>query len=177
MNKTNQKRIKSWSKRTICSVSPRFICSYSKFVCRVRLRFVRNVCSRGLWVRPTESSNMTFSYQLRSVSFHFLSLFWTVLFCLPLSTLRLHFFSSFNVTDTIVVVGCVDTFCFFSPSFFYWLVCLCARISPGLCALSISNDNCYLAYPGSATIGEVQVFDTVNLVGEPRQWYFMCSCF
>lgn len=85
---------------------------------------------------------------------------------------------SFNVTDTIVVVGCVDTFCFFSPSFFfYWLVCLCARISPGLCALSISNDNCYLAYPGSATIGEVQVFDTVNLVGEPRQWYFMCSCF
>uniref|UniRef100_A0AAY5K6Q4 WD repeat domain phosphoinositide-interacting protein 2 n=1 Tax=Esox lucius TaxID=8010 RepID=A0AAY5K6Q4_ESOLU len=33
----------------------------------------------------------------------------------------------------------------------------------GLCSLSISNDNCYLAYPGSATIGEVQVFDTVNL--------------
>ncbi|KAG9349804.1 hypothetical protein JZ751_026157 [Albula glossodonta] len=33
----------------------------------------------------------------------------------------------------------------------------------GLCALSISNDNCYLAYPGSATIGEVQVFDTINL--------------
>lgn len=41
-------------------------------------------------------------------------------------------------------------------------------ISPGLCALSISNDNCYLAYPGSATIGEVQVFDTVNLVGEHK---------
>ncbi|XP_077131719.1 WD repeat domain phosphoinositide-interacting protein 2 isoform X3 [Ranitomeya variabilis] len=33
----------------------------------------------------------------------------------------------------------------------------------GLCALSINGDNCYLAYPGSATIGEVQVFDTVNL--------------
>ncbi|XP_061605601.1 WD repeat domain phosphoinositide-interacting protein 2 isoform X3 [Phyllopteryx taeniolatus] len=33
----------------------------------------------------------------------------------------------------------------------------------GLCALSINNDNCYLAYPGSAMIGEVQVFDTVNL--------------
>ncbi|XP_032826083.1 WD repeat domain phosphoinositide-interacting protein 2 isoform X1 [Petromyzon marinus] len=33
----------------------------------------------------------------------------------------------------------------------------------GLCALSISNDNCYLAYPGSATIGEAQVFDTINL--------------
>ncbi|XP_069839678.1 WD repeat domain phosphoinositide-interacting protein 2 isoform X3 [Dendropsophus ebraccatus] len=33
----------------------------------------------------------------------------------------------------------------------------------GLCALSINGDNCFLAYPGSATIGEVQVFDTVNL--------------
>ncbi|XP_069760842.1 WD repeat domain phosphoinositide-interacting protein 2 isoform X1 [Narcine bancroftii] len=33
----------------------------------------------------------------------------------------------------------------------------------GLCALSINNENCYLAYPGSATIGEVQVFDTINL--------------
>ncbi|XP_030067716.1 WD repeat domain phosphoinositide-interacting protein 2 isoform X1 [Microcaecilia unicolor] len=33
----------------------------------------------------------------------------------------------------------------------------------GLCALSINGDNCYLAYPGSATIGEVQVFDTINL--------------
>ena len=42
---------------------------------------------------------------------------------------------------------------------------LCPRVLPtGLCALSINNDNCYLAYPGSATIGEVQVFDTVNLV-------------
>ena len=38
------------------------------------------------------------------------------------------------------------------------------RVSSGLCALSINNDNCYLAYPGSATIGEVQVFDTINLV-------------
>lgn len=37
-------------------------------------------------------------------------------------------------------------------------------VSPGLCALSINNDNCYLAYPGSAAIGEVQVFDTINLV-------------
>ncbi|KAM8933454.1 WD repeat domain phosphoinositide-interacting protein 2 isoform 1-T1 [Pelodytes ibericus] len=33
----------------------------------------------------------------------------------------------------------------------------------GLCALSINGDNCYLAYPGSTSIGEVQVFDTVNL--------------
>lgn len=39
-----------------------------------------------------------------------------------------------------------------------------APLSAGLCALSINNDNCYLAYPGSATIGEVQVFDTINLV-------------
>jgi len=33
----------------------------------------------------------------------------------------------------------------------------------GLCALSVNNDNCFLAYPGSSQIGEVQVFDTVNL--------------
>ena len=34
----------------------------------------------------------------------------------------------------------------------------------GLCALSINNDNCYLAYPGSSQVGEVQIFDTANLV-------------
>ncbi|ESO83592.1 hypothetical protein LOTGIDRAFT_176956, partial [Lottia gigantea] len=33
----------------------------------------------------------------------------------------------------------------------------------GLCALAISNDNCFLAYPGSNQIGEVQIFDTINL--------------
>ncbi|XP_052262870.1 WD repeat domain phosphoinositide-interacting protein 2-like isoform X1 [Dreissena polymorpha] len=33
----------------------------------------------------------------------------------------------------------------------------------GLCALSINNDNSYLAYPGSNQIGEVQIFDTINL--------------
>jgi len=33
----------------------------------------------------------------------------------------------------------------------------------GICAVSISNDNCYLAYPGSSQTGEVQIFDTVNL--------------
>ncbi|XP_069938605.1 WD repeat domain phosphoinositide-interacting protein 2 isoform X3 [Cherax quadricarinatus] len=33
----------------------------------------------------------------------------------------------------------------------------------GLCALSISNDNCFLAYPGSNTIGQVQIFDAQNL--------------
>lgn len=34
----------------------------------------------------------------------------------------------------------------------------------GLCALSINTDCCYVAYPGSATIGEVQIFDAINLV-------------
>ncbi|KAK2086704.1 WD repeat domain phosphoinositide-interacting protein 2 [Saguinus oedipus] len=33
----------------------------------------------------------------------------------------------------------------------------------GLCVLSINNDNCCLACPGSSTIGEVQSFDTINL--------------
>lgn len=33
----------------------------------------------------------------------------------------------------------------------------------GLCALSVNNSNCYLAYPGSNQIGEVQIFDTVTL--------------
>lgn len=33
----------------------------------------------------------------------------------------------------------------------------------GLCALSISNEHCYLSYPGSNSIGEIQVFDCVNL--------------
>lgn len=31
----------------------------------------------------------------------------------------------------------------------------------GLCVLSVSNDS-YLAYPGSSTIGEVQIFDAIN---------------
>ena len=34
----------------------------------------------------------------------------------------------------------------------------------GLCALSSSNDNSYLAYPGSSITGEIQIFDTLNLV-------------
>ena len=38
----------------------------------------------------------------------------------------------------------------------------------GLCALSINNDNCFLAYPGSNLIGEVQIFDTINLVSYSR---------
>lgn len=33
----------------------------------------------------------------------------------------------------------------------------------GLCALSSNSDNCYLAYPGSNQIGEIQIFDAVNL--------------
>ncbi|CAF5221701.1 unnamed protein product, partial [Rotaria magnacalcarata] len=35
--------------------------------------------------------------------------------------------------------------------------------SDGLCTLSISDENPYLAYPGSTTTGEIQIFDTVNL--------------
>ncbi|XP_018563857.1 WD repeat domain phosphoinositide-interacting protein 2 isoform X2 [Anoplophora glabripennis] len=33
----------------------------------------------------------------------------------------------------------------------------------GLCALSIDKENCLLAYPGSSTIGEVQIFDAIHL--------------
>ncbi|XP_050499553.1 WD repeat domain phosphoinositide-interacting protein 2 isoform X2 [Diabrotica virgifera virgifera] len=33
----------------------------------------------------------------------------------------------------------------------------------GLCALSITSDNCFIAYPGSSIIGEVQIFDAINL--------------
>ncbi|XP_043218708.1 WD repeat domain phosphoinositide-interacting protein 2-like isoform X2 [Amphibalanus amphitrite] len=33
----------------------------------------------------------------------------------------------------------------------------------GVCALSVNSDLSYLAYPGSATIGELQVFDALNL--------------
>jgi autophagy-related protein 18 len=33
----------------------------------------------------------------------------------------------------------------------------------GICALAADSDHCYLAYPGSATVGEVQIFDAVNL--------------
>ncbi|KAJ4932347.1 hypothetical protein JOQ06_010770 [Pogonophryne albipinna] len=34
----------------------------------------------------------------------------------------------------------------------------------GLCALSINHSNSYLAYPGSATTGEIIVYDSNNLV-------------
>lgn len=63
-------------------------------------------------------------------------------------------FCSRNVNCTLTLKGILlDSIC-------VQLSC----VSTGLCALSINNDNCYLAYPGSATIGEVQVFDTINLV-------------
>jgi hypothetical protein len=39
----------------------------------------------------------------------------------------------------------------------------------GLCALSPNNDNPYLAYPGSSITGEIQIFDTNNLVR--REFY------
>lgn len=34
----------------------------------------------------------------------------------------------------------------------------------GLCALSPCVDHCYVAYPGSSAVGEVQIFDAVHLV-------------
>lgn len=33
----------------------------------------------------------------------------------------------------------------------------------GLCALAPCVDHCYLAYPGSSAVGEVQIFDAVHL--------------
>ena len=33
----------------------------------------------------------------------------------------------------------------------------------GLCALSSDSDNCYLAYPGHSSVGELQIFDALNL--------------
>lgn len=42
----------------------------------------------------------------------------------------------------------------------------------GLCALSPADDHCYLAYPGSSTIGEVQIFDAYNLVSEKSVYSF-----
>ena len=34
----------------------------------------------------------------------------------------------------------------------------------GLCALSTNSDHCFLAYPGHSTVGELQIFDAMNLV-------------
>ena len=39
----------------------------------------------------------------------------------------------------------------------------------GLCALSVDNEKSYLAYPGSSQVGEVQIFDTINLVIQIRR--------
>lgn len=33
----------------------------------------------------------------------------------------------------------------------------------GLCALSADSENCYLAYPGHSSVGELQIFDALNL--------------
>merc|ERR1712141_385376 len=33
----------------------------------------------------------------------------------------------------------------------------------GLCALSTDSDHCYLAYPGHSSVGELQIFDALNL--------------
>ena len=44
----------------------------------------------------------------------------------------------------------------------------------GLIALSISNENCFLAFPGSIQMGEVQIFDTINLVGTGGSLWSVC---
>jgi autophagy-related protein 18 len=36
----------------------------------------------------------------------------------------------------------------------------------GLCALSSNDSSSDLAYPGSSTAGEIQIFDTINLVSK-----------
>lgn len=39
----------------------------------------------------------------------------------------------------------------------------------GLCALAPdSNDRCFLAYPGNSVVGEIQIFDAMNLVNDPN---------
>lgn len=38
------------------------------------------------------------------------------------------------------------------------------RSLAGLCALSVNHSNSYLAYPGSATIGEITLYDANGLV-------------
>lgn len=48
-------------------------------------------------------------------------------------------------------------------------------VSVGLCALSISHSNSFLAYPGSDTIGEIVVYDANNLVKIPAKNQFCCS--
>ncbi|CAH2101043.1 unnamed protein product [Euphydryas editha] len=40
----------------------------------------------------------------------------------------------------------------------------------GLCALSPCVDHCYVAYHGSSTVGEVQIFDAAQLV-YARRWH------
>lgn len=46
----------------------------------------------------------------------------------------------------------------------------------GVCALSIDSKMCYLAYPGHATVGELQIFDALNLVSKvkhtPKKLFF-----
>lgn len=42
----------------------------------------------------------------------------------------------------------------------------------GLCSLSTNSDHCYLAYPGSNTVGEVQIFDAINLVNNIYYYFY-----
>lgn len=58
-----------------------------------------------------------------------------------------------------------------------YTVLMCGRpcVSVGLCALSISHSNSFLAYPGSDTIGEIIVYDANNLVKILAKNQFCCS--
>ncbi len=85
-----------------------------------------------------------------------------MLFCLPLQRLIVSLEESLyihNIRDMKVLHTIRDT----PPN------------PHGLCALSINNDNCYLAYPGSSQIGEVQIFDAVNLVRKSSMRMQRCT--
>jgi len=43
----------------------------------------------------------------------------------------------------------------------------------GVCSLSIESKMCYLAYPGHATVGELQIFDALNLVSNDMLFRFL----
>jgi autophagy-related protein 18 len=47
----------------------------------------------------------------------------------------------------------------------------------GLCALSSNDNSPFLAYPGSAITGEIQIFDTINLVSKNCYFRFRRSIF
>ena len=71
----------------------------------------------------------------------------------PWVFLTYYLFCSYTVVDhftSLLLFSCC--FALFSP------------LHSGLCALSVNHSNSYLAHPGSATIGEIVVYDANNLV-------------